>query len=280
MCVMRSISLLILALLVACSPAAEDATTEGVAAEESRAAETAAQNVAAEETTSITGNATLNVQETALEYRSRQRQEPAVSVEGSEALRHTVACVTCHGFKGGGDLALHTPRIGGLEGWYIARQLKLFHRGLRGGTEDDVYGTYMRSSILLLDNAGIEEVAEHFAALDPEPMPKVVEGNIDRGKEIYVVCSGCHGEQAMGDPALNTPALIGQSGPYMVRQLEHFRTGLRGSDPADVFGQQMAPVVRNTLTSRQDSVDVVAYIESLSNEQDAAGEETASEGTN
>jgi len=267
MCTVRSKLSLIVILL-----AVSGLATGNALGAENRTPAPDAENemTAAEETAgtsgSVRGNPVLNVQETALEYQRRQKEESPVSAEGTEAIRHTVACVTCHGPKGGGDLALRTPRIGGLASWYIARQLKLFHRGLRGGSDEDRFGTYMRSSVLLLDNAGIEELAAHYSKLDPEPLPKVVEGDVDRGAEIYKVCSACHGERAEGDASLNTPTLVGQSGPYMIRQLEHFRTGLRGADPEDVFGQQMAPIVRKTLTSRQDSADVVAYIESLADE--------------
>ena len=205
----------------------------------------------------------MNVQEPALQYQARKREEPATSTEGTDAIRYIAMCVVCHGPEGGGNLALNTPRIGGLEAWYIARQLKLFSRQLRGMSDEDPYGRYMRSSVLLLDEAGIEELAEHFASIESDPVPSVVDGDVSHGEELYETCVACHGERAEGNPALNTPSLVGQSGPYMVRQLEHYRQGLRGADMADVFGRQMAPVVQSVLTSRQDAVDVVAYIETL-----------------
>lgn len=248
-------------------PASQEGAVEGIT-------ETADSSGADTEATTDQGRA-MSVQETALEYQARKSREAGMPAEGTDAIRFVVMCVNCHGPMGGGNLALRTPRIGGLEAWYIARQLKLFHRGLRGGAEQDIYGYYMRSAILLLDNAGIEELAEHFAALDPEPLPDTVEGDVSHGEELYAVCIACHGEQGEGNAALNTPSLIGQSGPYMVRQLEYYRNGVRGADPADVFGQQMAPIVQNTLTSRQDVVDVVAYIESLNDESAGTDRELA-----
>lgn len=65
------------------------------------------------------------------------------------------------------------------------------------------------------------------------------------------------------------PGLVDQSGRYLVRQLERFRTGSRGSHPQDVFGQQMMPIVKSTLTSREDSVDVATYLGSLRNAADS-----------
>lgn len=38
---------------------------------------------------------------------------------------------------------------------------------------------------------------------------------------------------------------------------------MRGTNPLDVFGQQMRPIAAATLMSRDDAVDVVAYIGTL-----------------
>jgi hypothetical protein len=48
-----------------------------------------------------------------------------------------------------------------------------------------------------------------------------------------------------------------------VRQLENFRTGVRGSDARDIFGQQMRPIVASIIRNRQDALDVVSYIATL-----------------
>ncbi len=48
----------------------------------------------------------------------------------------------------------------------------------------------------------------------------------------------------------------------MVRQLDHFKQGIRGADPKDTYGQQMAPMAK-MLTTDQDVADVAAYIEQL-----------------
>ena len=61
---------------------------------------------------------------------------------------------------------------------------------------------------------------------------------------------------------MNAPALAGQSDWYLVRQLDKYRTGARGYDPADTFGQQMKAATA-VLTADEDVRDVVAYINTL-----------------
>jgi len=55
----------------------------------------------------------------------------------------------------------------------------------------------------------------------------------------YGSCVACHGAAGEGNSALNSPALAGQQAAYLERQLKHFRSGVRGSDPADTLGGQM-----------------------------------------
>ena len=40
-------------------------------------------------------------------------------------------------------------------------------------------------------------------------------------------------------------------------------TGVRGSDPRDIFGQQMRPIVISMIANQQDAADVVSYIGTL-----------------
>ncbi|ETW99811.1 c-type cytochrome [Candidatus Entotheonella palauensis] len=87
-------------------------------------------------------------------------------------------------------------------------------------------------------------------------------GDAAAGKVLYTPCAACHGQQAEGNPALNAPALAGQEDWYMVRQLHLFKSGIRGADVQDTFGQQMRPMAM-TLTTDQSVEDVVAYIRTL-----------------
>jgi cytochrome c oxidase subunit II len=87
-------------------------------------------------------------------------------------------------------------------------------------------------------------------------------GDIERGKTLYTTCGACHGQNAEGMEALNAPALAGQEEWYTIRQLKNFKDGVRGSNPRDTYGMQMAPMAQ-VLPTDQAIEDVAAYIRSL-----------------
>lgn len=87
-------------------------------------------------------------------------------------------------------------------------------------------------------------------------------GDAARGQQLYAVCSTCHGQNAEGLQEMNAPALAGREAWYLVRQIENFRSGARGSNPADVFGLQMAPMAQ-VLADKQAIEDVAAYLSGL-----------------
>lgn len=87
-------------------------------------------------------------------------------------------------------------------------------------------------------------------------------GDPARGKTLYATCGACHGANAEGMEALNAPKLAGQEEWYVVRQLQNFKNGIRGNNPRDTYGMQMAPMAQ-TLTDDQAMQDVAAYIRSL-----------------
>lgn len=64
-------------------------------------------------------------------------------------------------------------------------------------------------------------------------------GNAATGPQLYATCAACHGARAEGNPALNAPALAGQQADYLQRQLQNFRSGLRGTHKDDLPGAQM-----------------------------------------
>jgi len=87
-------------------------------------------------------------------------------------------------------------------------------------------------------------------------------GDAERGKALYATCGACHGANGEGQEALNAPAIAGQEEWYLIRQLQNFKNGIRGADPKDTFGMQMAPMAQ-TLPTEQAIEDVAAYINSL-----------------
>lgn len=87
-------------------------------------------------------------------------------------------------------------------------------------------------------------------------------GDPAKGKALYATCGACHGANGEGMEALNAPRLQGQEEWYLIRQLQNFKAGIRGSNPKDTYGMQMAPMAQ-TLPTDQAMEDVAAYIKSL-----------------
>lgn len=82
------------------------------------------------------------------------------------------------------------------------------------------------------------------------------------GKAPYAVCAACHGAQGEGNRAMNAPSIAGHEAWYVKRQLEAYRTGLRGTAPGDMYGAQMRPMAM-TVTDPATIDNLVAYIAAL-----------------
>lgn len=71
------------------------------------------------------------------------------------------------------------------------------------------------------------------------------------GEELFIACAFCHGPQGQGGPAVDAPPLAGMDAWYVERQLQAFRSRIRGAHPDDVPGLQMSIVsgmTRNNAT--------------------------------
>lgn len=72
------------------------------------------------------------------------------------------------------------------------------------------------------------------------------------------LCTLCHGTDANGNPGVRAPKLAGVTRDYVVRQLNAFRTGVRGTHPLDVSGSEMRIIAlslkENEVTSVVDSI--------------------------
>lgn len=87
-------------------------------------------------------------------------------------------------------------------------------------------------------------------------------GDVEAGKDLYAPCVACHGPNAEGMPALNSPGLAGQSESYLMRQLWDFKKGNRGAAEGDTIGAQMRPLAM-ALPDGQAIANVAAYLASL-----------------
>ncbi|MFK8042700.1 c-type cytochrome [Congregibacter sp.] len=89
-----------------------------------------------------------------------------------------------------------------------------------------------------------------------------VAADVDLGKALYAPCVACHGADGAGIAAMNGPALAGQDGAYLERQLHNFKSGVRGNDERDTLGKQMQGMAA-LLADEAAVANVVAYIGSL-----------------
>jgi cytochrome c oxidase subunit II len=207
-------------------------------------------------------------------------EQPNETVSGE---RLFATCVFCHGTAAEGNDRRDGPAIAGLPAWYLERQMKNFREGIRGGDSRDLPGQVMHFTRgLMRDDATIARVAEYVSTLEPgKEMPPgntgarpyiwdapyagldpSIEGDAAAGQQAYSICSACHGADGTGNEALGAADLRYLSETYLARQLMYFRDGIRGSNPQDVRGAQMATMAR-ILTTDQAIADVIAYIKTL-----------------
>jgi len=171
-------------------------------------------------------------------------------------------CTLCHGSDARGNPAVRAPRLAGLQPWYLQAQIKAYQASLRGTHPADIPGNEMRFiAASLTDAAAIEKVLKRLAELSPSPT-STVSGDVARGEQLYAGCAACHGSRAEGNEALKAPALIHGSDWYQLAQLRNFAQGVRGSDPADLPGQQMRAAAA-LLPDDAAAIDVIAYLNTL-----------------
>lgn len=73
-------------------------------------------------------------------------------------------------------------------------------------------------------------------------------------------CAACHGNSGEGLEAMSAPAIAGLDQQYLTRQLEHFRSGVRGSQTSDSQGVLMAQISKSL--SDQDITALATYLSS------------------
>jgi cytochrome c oxidase subunit 2 len=179
-------------------------------------------------------------------------------------------CAACHGQQGEGLLALNGPKLTGQSGWYLRRQIKAFKNGMRGTHADDTFGKQMAPmAATLADDTAISNVVAHIKSLPDQAAPSTISGDVARGAKLANVCAYCHGKDGMGNQAVNAPRYAGMSDWYLVRQLQNFKSGVRGAHPQDYYGMQMGFMGR-ILEDDEAINDLVAYINSLGIHDEAA----------
>lgn len=171
-------------------------------------------------------------------------------------------CAPCHGDEAAGDADIEAPAIAGLPQWYIEAQLAAFQQGWRGKHATDLPGLRMRPMAVSLTRDGdIPSVAQYVASLPAVYPESTLHGNAGAGAAAYQVCVACHGEDGLGNEILRAPPIVQLPDWYLVQELENFRSGARGSNPADTWGITMR--ANSIMMDDQSMADVIAYVQTL-----------------
>jgi len=170
-------------------------------------------------------------------------------------------CVACHGARAAGNPALHAPALAGQDAAYLERQLRNFRAARRGAHKADTLGAQMRAlAATLPDDASVAKLSSYIASLPRTVVATPAKGDLHKGNNLYQgKCGACHGTRAEGNPALKAPRLAGLDAAYLRLQFAHFRDGVRGTDPQDLQGRQMA-LMSKTLATDRELDDVIAFI--------------------
>ena len=80
--------------------------------------------------------------------------------------------------------------------------------------------------------------------------------------ETFHLCMQCHGENGLGNQAVNAPSIAGLPQWYLEAQLKKFKAGGRGTHFDDLTGMQMRPMAMSLAT--EDDIKVIAqYVAQL-----------------
>src|SRR5690606_3563568 len=136
--------------------------------------------------------------------------------------------------------------------------------GIRGANPDDTYGQQMAPMAAMLSTPeAIRNVAAYIAQLPETRSSTTISGNLDTGRVIYNDnCAACHGRDGRGSWATDAPNLVGMDDWYAARQINNFKTRIRGSHRDDDYGEQMISMV-SAMRSEQQVNDLISYLNSL-----------------
>jgi cytochrome c553 len=103
--------------------------------------------------------------------------------------------------------------------------------------------------------SGADEAAAWSEGMDEVLEVVRLEGDVERGREIYAVCAECHLAGGAGQPDGTMPQLAGQHRSVLIKQMVDIRSGLR-------HNPLMYPYVAR-LDDPQDLADLATYIAGL-----------------
>ena len=88
------------------------------------------------------------------------------------------------------------------------------------------------------------------------------EADLERGEELYSLCVKCHKADGGGNSAVLAPAIAGMPSWYVEKQLQNFKSGIRGLHAKDTGGLRMYPMSK-WLRTEADQEAVAAYVANM-----------------
>ena len=164
------------------------------------------------------------------------------------------SCMTCHA----PNSQVKGPNLNGLEKWYLKEQAKHFHRGVRGGSAENIKAHMMYKTIQPFKEKEVKRAAAWFAGQERTVKAGSIEGNAKKGEELYKAqCYRCHNHK-IGKLFSRSPSLNKLEAWYYLEQMRNFKKGIRGKHKDDEHGIRMVEAVEK-LTD-QDFKDIGAYL--------------------
>lgn len=90
---------------------------------------------------------------------------PVPPKQAAFGAQYYTTCAACHGEQGQGNAEMGAPPLAGTAPEYIARQLRNFRKGVRGGNGDEKGQQMTAAASLLPDDAALDAVAAYASAL-------------------------------------------------------------------------------------------------------------------
>jgi cytochrome c oxidase subunit 2 len=159
-----------------------------------------------------------------------------LTAQAAEDFRY---CLVCHGADLHGNDTVGGANLSILPGWYVARQIEGFRQGWRGMNEQDKIAQEMMAVAVAMEADAIAKAATFVADTPARRGRPATDFDDATAQADTGLCQTCHGERLQGNQTTGAPPLAGQSAAYLLRQLIAFRSGDRGKQPDDTYGQQM-----------------------------------------
>ncbi len=116
--------------------------------------------------------------------------------------------------------------------------------------------------------SAVPTVKPAFTANPDQEIARLIKykADVEKGKEAYKVCRGCHKADASGKPEAGYPQLAGQHVSVLIKQMVDVRAGRRSSP-------KMHPFIEGDVVATEEVADIAAYLNSLPIPENAKGEE-------